>query len=130
SPIIYSFPTSQVITVSATDGNGCQSTPVSTFVNVLDLSLGTLVAFGDTIVCPGELASVSAVVNNYPGAVTLTWPSLGVTGPGPFTAPANGQMLQVFATDVCGNTISDAVLLSVDVPPVIVLPDLIAEGCE
>ncbi|MEO8068548.1 MAG: PKD domain-containing protein [Flavobacteriales bacterium] len=131
SPITYSFPATQIVTVSATDGNGCNSPVIFEQVTVLDLSLANLDVYGDTIACPGESATVSATLNNYPGNYTIMWPELGATGNGPFTVPVyNNQTLNVIVTDECGNTMSGSVQLILDVPPTITLPPVIAVGCE
>src|SRR6185436_19850504 len=76
--LTYSFPTSQIVTVTVTDGNGCTGPTVSMPVTVLDLNTATLVPYGDTTVCEGGSANVGALVVGYPGAVTLSWPQLAV----------------------------------------------------
>jgi len=127
----YSFPFSQIVHVSVTDGAGCTGPSISLPVYVLDLSLASLTAFGDTVVCPGSSAHVSAIVNNYPGMVTIIWPQLGYTGSGPFTVPiTQDRTITVMATDVCGNSLGDTLHIHLDVPPSISLPPMIAEGCE
>jgi gliding motility-associated-like protein len=131
SPITYSFPASQTVTVSATDGNGCNSPVLFEQVTVLNLALANLDVYGDTIACPGETATVSATLNNYPGNYTITWPQLNATGNGPFTVPVNAnQTLDVIVTDQCGNMLTGSVQLILDVPPTITLPPVIAEGCS
>ncbi|MBK9194215.1 MAG: PKD domain-containing protein [Flavobacteriales bacterium] len=131
SPITYSFPASQTVTVSATDGNGCNSPVLFEQVTVLNLALANLDVYGDTIACPGETATVSATLNNYPGNYTITWPQLNATGNGPFTVPVNAnQTLDVIVTDQCGNMLNGSVQLILDVPPTITLPPVIAEGCS
>ena len=128
--LTYSFPTSQTVVVSATDGNGCNSPTIMEQVTVLNLALANLDVYGDTIACPGESATVSATLNNYPGNYTITWPELGTTGNGPFIVPVNNnQVLNVVVTDQCGNTLSGSVQLILDVPPTITLPPVIAIGC-
>lgn len=130
SPITYSFPASQVVTVSATDGNGCNSPVVFEQVVVLDLALANLDVYGDTIACPGENATVSATLNNYAGNYVINWPQLGTTGNGPFNVPVTGnQTITAVVTDQCGATLTESVQLILDVPPTITLPPVIAEGC-
>ncbi|MFZ1685929.1 MAG: PKD domain-containing protein [Flavobacteriales bacterium] len=129
--LTYSFPATQTVVVTATDGNGCNSPAIMEQVTVLDLSLANLDVYGDTIACPGESATVSATLNNFPGNYTISWPELGTTGNGPFTVPVSAnQLLNVIVTDQCGNTMSGSVQLILDVPPTITLPPVIAVGCE
>ncbi|HRT54349.1 MAG TPA: SprB repeat-containing protein, partial [Flavobacteriales bacterium] len=109
----YSFPTSQIVSVSATDAVGCTS-PILTFpVNVLDLNAATLVMSNDTTVCPGGTAQVSAAVNNYPGAINIQWTELVTTGTGPFNVPvSNTQTLHVLVTNTCGQMLNGDVTLT------------------
>ncbi len=125
------FSSSQTVNVSVIDGAGCAGPTITFNVTVLDLFAATLSAYGDTVVCPGGSATVGAALTGYPAPVTIAWPELFATGAGPFTVPVSGdQTLNVSASDACGNTISDVVVIELDVPPTFTLPSLIAEGCE
>ena len=126
----YSFPASQTVSVSATDAVGCTSPILNFPVTVLDLSAATLVMSNDTTVCPGGVATVSAGVNNYPGAVNYQWTELMTTGPGPFTVPVTStRTLHVLVTNACGQTLNGEVTLTLEVPPQITLPPVMATGC-
>lgn len=128
--LVYSFPASQDVLVSVTDGLGCQGPALTLPVHVLDLSLATLTTYGDTAVCTGGTAQVGALLANYSGAVSYSWPELGTLGAGPHTVPVPGtETLHVTATNVCGQTLQSSVQLVLEVPPQITLPALIAEGC-
>ncbi|MCB9169129.1 MAG: PKD domain-containing protein [Flavobacteriales bacterium] len=130
SPITYSFPSPQTVTVSVTDAAGCSGPTLMFPVDVLDLSLGTLQTYGDTVVCPGGSAMIGGEVSNYAGNVQLYWPGLGVNGNGPIIVPVTGdQTYAVVATDACGNTLNGEVHVELDTPPEVVLPPVIAEGC-
>lgn len=125
------FGTSQTVTVTVMDGAGCMGPSLSQAVTVLDLPGATLSAFGDTTVCPGGSATFGATLSGYAGSATITWPSAGLFGTGPFTLPITAtQTYDVMVTDACGNTLADAVTITLEVPPTVVLPTLIAEGCE
>ena len=124
------FNISQLVTVTVTDQLGCTSPAVQHPVTVLNLNTATFLAYGDTTVCPGGVATVGAVFGNYPGTSSLLWTPTGQVGTGPFTYPITGdQDLTVTVTDQCGNTRTDVVQLRLDVPPAIQLPPIIAEGC-
>ncbi len=130
SPITYSFPGSQNVQVTVTDGNGCQGPTLNLPLTTLNLNAATLAPYGGGVYCPGAMASIGAVVNNYPGAVTFTWPELGLTGEGPFNVAVTGDMTYtVIASNSCGQSISDTLAVDLEVPPVITLPPVIAEGC-
>lgn len=126
----HAFGTSQTVTVSASDAAGCTSPTLSFQVTVLDLSQASLIASGDTTVCPGGTAIVSAAVIGYPSLVNLTWPTIGANGSGPHMAPVSGtQSIPVVATDACGQSLNATVQVILETPPAITLPDVIAQGC-
>jgi gliding motility-associated-like protein len=59
------------------------------------------------------------------------WPDLGQTGPGPFVvSPMASTSYTVLVMSACGTLVSDDVLVEVQSPPLISLPEVIAEGCE
>ncbi len=127
----YSFPATQVVQVSVMDQAGCAGPIVQLPVTVLDLSLATLHTYGDTAFCPGGIATVGAWISGYPGTVSLSWPQLPATGNGPFTVPAtSSRSLTVTATDACSSTLQSTIAITVETPPAITLPPVIAEGCE
>ncbi|MEO7081660.1 MAG: PKD domain-containing protein, partial [Flavobacteriales bacterium] len=131
SMLQYSFPASHVVQVSVVDQNGCSGPMLELPVTVLDLSLATLHTYGDTAFCPGGTATVGAWVTGYPGSTSLSWPQLPATGNGPFTVPATASRnLTVTATDGCSNTLQGIVPITVEIPPAVTLPTVIAEGCE
>lgn len=130
SPITHSFNAAQTVVVSVSDANGCAGPVLNFPVGVLDLNLADLSAFGDTTVCEGGNAVVSASVSGYSGDLYYTWPQLGLNGPGPFTVPVLvSQTVDVNVSDVCGNTLTDQVSLDLEVAPQVVLPTVLAEGC-
>ena len=129
--ITVMFTASQTVSVTVIDGLGCTGPTLTFPVTVLDLPGATLTAYGDTTVCPGGSATIGATLTGYPGIALLTWPTIGMFGTGPFTIPVSGtQTVTVVATDVCGNTITDDVLIQLETPPTVILPAIIAEGCE
>jgi PKD repeat protein len=126
----YSFPATQVVHVSVVDQAGCPGPMLDLPVSVLDLSLATLHTYGDTAFCPGGTATVGAWLTGYPGNVSITWPQLPATGNGPFSVPAtSSRNLTVTATDACANTLQGTVAITVEAPPAITLPSILAEGC-
>lgn len=128
--IMYSFPQSQTVTVSVTDAAGCTGPTLQLPVTVLDLSNAQLITSGDTTVCVGGVALVSASVAGYPGVVSYSWSGSGLTTAGPHPVPVNAtQTLQVLVTDVCGASLAGTVELVLEIPPSIVLPEVIGEGC-
>lgn len=128
--IQYSFPATQVVHVSVTDQAGCSGPMLELPVTVLDLSLATLHTYGDTAFCPGGTATVGGWLTGYPGSASLSWPQLPATGNGPFTVTATAsRTLTVIATDACANTLESNIPITVETPPAITLPPVIAEGC-
>jgi PKD repeat protein len=128
--IDHAFTASQIVQVSVTDQAGCSSPTLALPVYVLDLQQATLNTFGDTAFCPGGTATVGALVTGYPGMITYSWPQLSASGSGPFNVTANNDsLLAVTATDACANTLLGQVHITVEIPPTVVLPDTIAQGC-
>lgn len=126
----YSFPASEVVHVTVVDENGC-SGPVLQFpVTVLDLSQATLHTYGDTAFCPGGTATVGAWVSGYPGTTSFSWPQIPATGNGPFQITTDDtRTLTVTVTDGCMNSIQETITITVETPPSITLPPVIAQGC-
>ncbi len=130
SPLTYSFPASQLVTVSVSDAAGCNGPTLTFPVIVLDMSNAALSTWGDTTTCLGAVASVGAQVIGYSGSVTYTWPELSTTGAGPHMVPVSStQTLHVVATNICGQTLNGTVQLVLEVPPFITLPPIIGQGC-
>lgn len=128
--ILYSFPASQNVSVSVSDGAGCAGPTLTFPVHVLNLANAGLNAYGDTTVCEGGIASVGASVTGYAGALSYSWTELGVMGAGPHSVPVNNsQTLHVTVTNVCGQSLQGTVALVLEVPPMITLPNVIGQGC-
>nr|MDQ3101931.1 PKD domain-containing protein [Bacteroidota bacterium] len=128
--VTYSFPASQIVSVSVTDANNCPGPVLQLPVSVLDLQAADLNTYGDTVVCPGGYSYVGAMLGNYSGAYTMVWPQLANTGSGPFMVPiTSNQTLNVIVTDQCSQSINSTVQLGVQIPPSITLPSMIAQGC-
>lgn len=128
--ITHAFPASQTVHVSVVDQAGCTGPAIDLPVTVLNLSQAVLATYGDTAFCPGGTATLGASLSGYPGLYTLSWPQLQTTGPGPFTVHADSSLLVVVSvTDGCANTVQSAIPVTVEIPPAIALPPVIAEGC-
>jgi gliding motility-associated-like protein len=128
--VVYSFPTSQTVVVTASDGQGCAGPTLNLPVHVLDLGTAALATYGDTAVCAGGAATVGAQVIGYSAPVTFVWTQLGYTGTGPYTVPVTDtQILNVSATNSCGQVLQGQVQLVLEIPPVITLPNILATGC-
>lgn len=130
SSMMHSFASDQVVSVTVTDAAGCTGPTLSFPLVVRDLSTATLSTLGDSTVCPGGSAVVQASLSGYAGMYTITWPTLGLVGPGPHSVQVLGsQTVPVLVTDACGSTLNGLVVLVLDAPPTVVLPPIIAEGC-
>ncbi|MCW5898131.1 MAG: gliding motility-associated C-terminal domain-containing protein [Flavobacteriales bacterium] len=130
SPIEAGFSTSQTITVSVMDALGCSGPSLQVPIAVLDLPSATLLTHGDTTVCPGGMATVSAMVIGYPAPYALQWSISDLSGPGPHALVVDQSMqIGVTASNVCGHQLNGLIALAIDAPPPITLPMLIAEGC-
>lgn len=127
----YAFSASQTMSVTVVDANGCAGPTINEQVIVLNLNTAAFSAYGDTTVCPGGYATFGATLSGYAGSAQITWPSLGLFGPGPHVLGVTAtQTIQAIVTDGCGNTLTDQILVQLETAPAIALPNLIAEGCE
>lgn len=125
-----SFAQGQLVHLQVTDTAGCSGPIVSGPVAVLDLSTASLNTSDAATVCVGEYASVEAEVSGYPGTTTISWLGQPFSGNGPFTVQVfESDTIHVLATDACGNSLSGSIALDVDIPPVIPIGPVIAEGC-
>lgn len=128
--ITHAFAAPQVVQVSVVDGNGCQGPVVELPVTVLDLSQAVLHTYGDTAFCPGGTATVGAYLTGYPGTYTINWPQLPGVGDGPFQVqPQATTTVGITVTDGCANSMQASIPITVETPPAISLPPVIAEGC-
>ncbi len=128
--LLYSFPLSQTVTVTASDGAGCTSPVLSFPVTVLDLNAADLSTYGDTTVCEGGVAHVGAQLTGYPSSVQYQWAELQLAGAGPHAVPVDHtQTLHVTATNGCGQMLNGSVQLVLEVPPVITPPAIMGQGC-
>ena len=116
--------------VRAMDASGCLSTPdlVTVFVRNMDNDTIRVSALGD--VCEGDSTTVTGFHNGPFGNYTYTW-NFGPQGFGPhFVSPDTAQYYIMTVSDICGNQLSDSVLISVFPNPELSLDSILAEGCD
>jgi gliding motility-associated-like protein len=117
--INVSLTTTAIYTVTVTDNNNCvvTSQPITVTVNpALSIS-----AAGNTGICTGASASISAVAAGGDGNYTFTWtPAIG-NGSGPYVVtPGVTTVYVVTLTDGCGTLpVSDSVTVTVNPLPVV-----------
>lgn len=117
-------------TVTVSDANGCLGPSDSVLIEVIDIFSETLSAWGDTVLCGSGQVNFGAQFSGDLSITTIDWPSIGNTGEGPFTQLiTQSGSIPVLATDVCGNSLYDTVLVIVDELPVISMPSILEEGC-
>lgn len=117
-------------TVTVTDQNGCTSVPGNTLVTVNDINNINLTLTGNTTICEGESVLLSANLTNGIGTYTAVWNGGVLTGFGPHTfVPAGDTVFTITVTDVCLNSITQSIPVTVHPLPVINLPALSASAC-
>lgn len=110
SIIVQSFQTIP-ITVTVTDGCGGSATDEAMYI-IPDIPLDITVS-ADTAICAGDGISISALATGGEEGFSYFWPQLGNFGPDQYITPYNTNTYEVIATDICGETVSDAVTVEV-----------------
>lgn len=109
-------------TVTAYDQNNCMGLPDTVSGIVYDLNQGSILATGDSLICPGGSAAIFAQVNGNPGPLTFSWTNNLGTGPGAYVvSPVVPTMYVVTVTNPCGAVVKDSIYVSFNPPPTISL---------
>jgi gliding motility-associated-like protein len=115
-------------TVTATDANGCVSSPASVLVSLFPVL--SITTSPDQFICYGETTTISASVSGGNGGpYSYLW-SNGNTNASQNVSPNTTTTYFVTATDNCSTPVTDSVLVTVYALPV---PDFSADilkGCE
>jgi gliding motility-associated-like protein len=116
--------------VNVIDSNGCVAGPLTTIVEVMVLTQTGLNMSEDTGICPGSPAEVSAEFTGNYGPYSFDWTQGLGAQPGTFTVyPQNDTWYKFTVYDVCNNSLSDSIFVTVHELPEISLPGNIASGC-
>lgn len=117
--------------VYAEDENGCISEPVETVVSVILMDIGLLSLTSDTTICPEDSVSIyGSYSGNYP-PYEFNWSGGIGNGQGPHYVSLNQPMTYVLTvSDVCGNTVSEDVLVDLFESPESLVPDQLISGCS
>ncbi len=87
--------------------------PGAAVVNIIDGNPLTTVASADALICTaGGSVPISATSSGGTGTVTLTWNNGAGTGTPVTVSPATTTTYTVTATDQCGNTATDQVIVT------------------
>lgn len=117
-------------TVQVTDQNGCTSMFGNTDITVNDINSITLTVNGEQPVCAGESITLSAAVSNGTGTYTYNWNGGQFFGAGPHTFyPTTSTNYTVTVTDVCGNSITENIPVTVNPLPTVTIPSVSASAC-
>jgi gliding motility-associated-like protein len=113
----------ETYTVTAFDQNNCAGIPDTVIANVYDLNQSSILATGDSLICPGGTAAVFVQVNSInTGPLTYSWTNLSGTGPGAYlVTPGVPTTYVVTVSNPCGSVIKDSITVSFNPPPTIVL---------
>lgn len=115
--------------VSTTDAKGCQAPLDSVRIFIRDIGSDSIRLFSGGDICVGQSSTVRATHNGTLGPYTYQWRTLG-PGLGPKTVFPNTSTYYVFtATDACGVSRTDSILVGVENYPVVTLPNVIENGC-
>jgi len=132
NPIINVSPQSNTTyTVTVTDINNCPEQSDSVRLTVRNLFDDPLSVSSSGDICSGDSALLSYDFQGDFGNYTLIWqPSLNSNINPQYVSPNVSTNYILSVLDVCGNRISDTVLVQVSDPPPINLTDTLISGCE
>ena len=118
-------------TVRAMDAKGCLSLPSLITIFVRTMVNDTIDVVKDGDICEGDSTFVLSIHNGPFGNYSYAWSMPGAVGFGPHQVKPDTATYYVFsAGDICGNTISDSVLVNVFPNPESSLDSILAMGCE
>lgn len=119
-----------VYTVSASDGNGCNSPLQNISITVNDVNL---IQFGVTatpVICEGEPATVLAEISGGIGNYQIAWNNGLPASTGPHTHfPTSSGYYTATVTDVCGNQRTESAWIDVNLRPQVQLSPQVYDEC-
>ncbi len=121
--------TNQAYCVTVTDANGCPA-PAAACVNINLNPALQVTALSDQGICPGDVASISAIATGGDGNYSYTWDN-GI-GPGQTqnVAPGSTTVYTVTVTDGCETPgASDDLTITVNPLPTIDFTPDVTDGC-
>lgn len=122
---------SHIYNVTAMDANGCLSSASSVSIHVTSLTAANLVVSAPTTICFGNNAIISSAVSGDTGPVTIGWSGGLGSGNGPFTiVPPASITYTVTVTDVCGNSVTGSVPVTVHALPIVELSPQTITSCK
>jgi len=120
-----------IYTVQAYDYLGCVSEPDMVTVTVRNLFLDNIDVITEGTICKGDTTTVTGIHDGDIPPYFYSWNHNFGSGLGPFSvSPQTTTTYILSVSDICGNSISDSVIVNVYPYPVINIPENIAEGCQ
>ena len=107
---VQSFVTTP-ITVEVFDGCGGED-ETATLLVIPDVPM-TLTVSSDTVICRGEALTISAQATGGEEGFVYSWPTIPAFGENQYIAPSNSYSYPVEVTDICGETLTETVVVEV-----------------
>ena len=107
---VQSFETTPIF-LEVQDGCGGENTVGST-LSIPNVPM-TLSVSNDTVICRGESLSISALATGGEEGFVYSWPTIPAFGEGQYVAPSNSATYPVEVTDICGETLVEAIEVQV-----------------
>jgi len=121
--------TNQSYCVTVTDGNGCPA-PAAMCVNINLNPALQATALSDQGICPGDVASISAIATGGDGNYSYTWDNGIGPGQAQNVAPGSTTVYTVTVTDGCETpSASDNLTITVNPLPTIDFTPDVTDGC-
>lgn len=107
---VQSFETTPIF-LEVQDGCGGENTVGST-LSIPNVPM-TLSVSNDTVICRGESLSISALATGGEEGFVYSWPTIPAFGENQYVAPSNSATYPVEVTDICGETLVEAIEVQV-----------------
>jgi gliding motility-associated-like protein len=107
---VQSFETTPIF-LEVQDGCGGENTVGST-LSIPNVPM-TLSVSNDTVICRGESLSISALATGGEEGFVYSWPTIPAFGEDQYVAPSNSVTYPVEVTDICGETLVEAIEVQV-----------------
>lgn len=119
-----------IYSVYVEDDNGCLSESAQIEIDVISMDNGLLSVASDATICPEDSATILATYSGNYGPYDYSWTEGLEAGPGPYqVSPDEPTTYILTVSDICGNTLTDSILVNLFDTPVAIAPNLLIAGC-
>lgn len=93
--------------------DGCGGEDETSAILIIPNIPMTLSVSNDTVICRGESLTISAMATGGEEGFVYSWPTIPAFGASQYIAPSNSYSYPVEVTDICGETLTETVVVQV-----------------